>query len=172
MSDQPSVRPEDAVQIAQRALAKVNDLERELDDLRDDHDDVVEDLTALKLRIQELDEDRDYESLTLDEKIGKVREHAFQKAVDGHGRTTLDYDDVMWEVFNGEPGTKHCYKLMRLAAGDTEEEQSDIDDGAVGFAHRDPDDGNQHLAVDADRAKRSVAFFPENKTSGEGVRIE
>jgi len=100
-----------------------------------------------------------------------VREHAFRKATDGHGRTTLDYDDVMWEVFDGEPGTKHCYKLLRLAAGGDEDDRDSIHDGVPGFVIRDPDDGNFHLAVDADLAKQGVAFFPENKaTTSEGGR--
>jgi len=165
---QPDVRPEDAVQIAQRALAKVNELERDLEDLRDEHEDAVENLAALQLRVSEQDEDRDYESLTLDEKIGMVREHGFQKAADGHGKTTLTYHDIMWEVFDGQPGNNHCYKLIRLAAG--------LDDGCEtgseisGFTARDPDDGTYHLAVDAESAKQSRAFYSRNKAAAEGGR--
>lgn len=117
VSDEPDIRPEDALQVAQRALSKVNDLERKYDNLLEDHEDLVEDLTAIKLRLSEIDEERPYESLSLNEKVGKVREHAFQRAANGHGKATLDYNDVMWSVFNGEPGSDHCYKLMRLAAG-------------------------------------------------------
>jgi hypothetical protein len=86
-----------------------------------------------------------------------VREHAYRKAQSAGGMAKLDYDDIMWSVFDGEPGTKHCYKLMRKAAG------------VPGFEHRDPSDGNKHLAVNADRAKRSTAFSPRTKPSTEGV---
>jgi len=115
---------DDVLQVAQRALAKANELEREQDELVDNLDEALEELTALKLRVQENDEETPYAQLTLDDKIGMVREHGFRKANDGHGRTTLDYDDVMWEVFDGEPGTKHCYKLLRLAAGDDEDDRA------------------------------------------------
>jgi len=158
--DGPDVRPEDAVRVAQRALAKVNDLEGRVDELE-------ETVTAAELRLSELDEDRSYEALSLDEKIGIVREHAFEKATDRGGRTTLDYDDIMWEIFDGNPGTKHCYKLIRRAAGlDDEKTGSEI----PGFRARDPDGGVYHLAVDAEEAKRGAAFFPENKTGSEGGR--
>ncbi|MFW5935354.1 MAG: hypothetical protein ACOCQL_05845 [Halolamina sp.] len=167
MSAGPSV--DDVLQVAQRALAKVSDLEGDLDELREQREDDVEELTALKLRMKEHDEETPYDQLTLDDKIGMVREHAFRKAADGHGRATLDYDDVMWSVFDGEPGTKHCYKLLRLAAGSDEEERESLHDGVPGFVVRDPDDGNFHLAVDADLAKQGVAFFPENKTPSGGV---
>ncbi|QLH78696.1 hypothetical protein HZS55_15980 [Halosimplex rubrum] len=169
MSDGVDVTAEDAIQVAQRALAKVGEQETRIDELEADLDDAVEDLTALKLRVSEEDADREYDSLTLDEKIGRVREHGFERASDGHGRTRLTYDDIMWEVFDGEPGANHCYKLMRRAAGETEAEQEDMEDGTPGFAVRDPDGSTRHLAVNADRAKRGAAFFPRNKTtSGEG----
>jgi len=163
---------EDAVQVAQRALAKVNELEREQNELAGDLDEALEELTALRLRVQERDEDLDYSQLKLNDKVGMVREHVYRKAVDGHGRAKIDYDDVMWSVFDGEPGPSHCYKLMRLAAaeeGDDEEElkekRSSFRDGVVGFAFRDPDGGNKHLAVDADLAQQGVAFYPENKAA-------
>ena len=171
-NEPPAVRPEDAVQVAQRALAKVGDLEDDLAELQADHERVAEDLTAVELRLSEIDEDRNYASLTLDEKIGKVREHAFNKARNGRGKATIDYDDVMWGVFDGEPGPNHCYKLLRLAAGLTDAEDGNRPTGGeiLGFRCRDPSDGNYHLAVDAERAKRGAAFYPGNKAAQEGGR--
>ena len=168
--DQPDPRVEDALQIAQRALAKANDLEGDIEDQRQEIAELREDLTATQLRLSEMDEDRDYASLTLDEKIGMVREHAFEKALAKGGKTTLDYDDIMWHVFEGEPGTKHCYKLMRLAAGTGDDAQGDIREGAIGFVVRDPDNDARHLAVNADLAQQNVALFPENKAATEGGR--
>ncbi|PCR89294.1 hypothetical protein [Natrinema ejinorense] len=154
--DEPDVRPEDALQVAQRALSKVNDLERDLGYLREEYDDLTDDVTALELRLSEIDDERPYDGLTLNEKIGKVREHAFRRASDGHGKAALDYNDIMWSVFDGEPGAKHCYKLMRKAAE------------ARGFEVG-KQDGSKKLLVDAAEAKRGAAFFPENKTASEGV---
>lgn len=167
MTDGADLTAEDAVRVAQRALERVNELEA----LEDEVEELREELTAVQLRLSERDDDRPYEQLTLDEKIGMVREHAFERATDSNGLARLTYDDIMWEVFDGEPGAKHCYKLMRRAAGDTEDEQEDMDAGVPGFCVRDPDGGTKHIAVNADRAKRGAAFFPENKTASEGGRL-
>lgn len=153
MSDVPDVRPEDALQVAQRALAKANELE----EIEQRVADLEEELTAVKLRVSEFDEDRPYDQLTRDDKIGKVREHAFKKAAQGHGKATLDYDDIKWEVFDGEPSPAHCYDLMKWAAQ------------ARGFDHRDPANGNEHLAVDAEEAKRGAAFYSAKKDATEEV---
>lgn len=170
MSDGIEVRPEDAMQVAQKALQKVNELEGDLEDLRDQHDQSTEDLAAVKLRISEINEDREYQDLNFNEKVGLVREHAFRKASRGHGRTTLDYKDILWAVFDGEPGNNHCYKMMRKAAGEDEEDQKDMNSGKVGFVFRDPANENKHLAVDAELAKRSAEFYSRNKTeSGEAA---
>lgn len=154
---QPDVTPQDALAIAQQALQKAN----EVDDVADEIDDLRERVVALELRLSELDDDTEYQSLTLDQKVGMVRQHGFNKATDGHGRATLDYSDIEWEVFDGEPGTNHCYKLIRLAAGlDDEKTGSEY----PGFTARDPDGDNYHLAIDADRAKQNAEFYSRNKT--------
>lgn len=150
------ITPRDALAIAQDAVSRINDLEDDLEELQKEHEDALDDVAALKFRLSELDDERDYPDYTLDEKIGMVREHAFRKATQGHGKATLDYDDVMWEVFDGEPGAAHCYKLMRQAAE------------SRGFTFRNPDSGNKHLAVDAGEAKRGAPFFSEKKVDQEG----
>lgn len=144
----------DALAIAQRALAKANDievLEEEIADLRSQ-------VTSLELRLSEFDDDRDYRDLSRDDKVGLVREHAFEKAVQGAGTVSLDYDDIMWEVFDGEPSADHCYTLMQLAAD------------VRGFDVRNPPSGNRSLTVDAEEAKRGAVFSSANKTVSEGVR--
>lgn len=159
---QPDVTAEDALNIAQQALQKAN----EVDDLRERVEDLEDELTAVKMRQQERDENTEYDQLTLDEKVGMVRQHGYRKATNGHGKATLDYDDIMWGVFDGEPGTKHCYKLIRRAAGLTDQKTGS---DQLGFTARDPDGGNYHLAIDADRAKETVSLFPENKTEPAGA---
>jgi hypothetical protein len=154
--DLPEVSARDAIEIAQRALAKVNDLEREIDELRETQDELDEELTGMELRLSEQDEERSYDSLTRDEKVGMVREHAFEKATAGTGRAKLDYDDVVWEIFDGEASADHAYKLMRLAA-----------EGARGFEYRDAA-RPKALAVNATEAKKSLAFSSANKTTSGG----
>lgn len=165
-NDAIEVRPEDALQVAQRALAKANDAEEMDQEILEEIDALRHRVVELELRLSEIDEDRPYDSLTLDEKIGKVREHAFNRATEGHGKATLTYDDVMWSVFNGEPGPAHCYKLMRRAAG-VDDEGNTVQD-IPGFKFQE-DTRPMRLAVDADRAKRGAAFFAENKTRSEEV---
>ena len=155
MSD-PDVQPEDALQVAQRALSKIADLERTVEEQAGRIDELEEDLTAVTLRLSAFDEDRPYGELTRDDKVGVVREHAFERAVDGGG-TKLDYNDIQWGVFDGEPSADHCYTLMRLAAD------------APGFDLRDPDGRSRHLAVDAAEAKRGAAFSPANNAGSEEV---
>ncbi|WP_114576686.1 hypothetical protein [Saliphagus sp. LR7] len=164
MSDGLTVR--DVLQVAQRALTKGTENQEQIDDLREKQEELVEDVTAIKLRQSEMDDERPYQALSTDEKVGMVREHAFQRAVSGHGKATLDYNDVMWSVFDGKPGSKHCYKLMRLAAG-VDADGNNTED-VPGFTII--DDRPMKLAVDAEEAKRGWAFFPENKAASGEVR--
>lgn len=165
MSEGDDVTARDALAIAQRALAKANDLEEKLDDREAELDELHADITALELRLSEIDDEKDAADMTLDEKIGAVREHAFEKADDGHGRAKLDYSAIKWEVFDGEIGQSTCYRLIRRAAGLDEAKTGST---VTGFTARDPSDGNYHLAVDADAAKRSRVFSGGKKRSTEG----
>lgn len=168
MSDQPDVRPEDALSVAQNNASRVTDLEETVENLVDRLDDQERKLTQAMLRLSERDE-KDYADLTVGEKVERLRAHAYRRAKAGAGRTTLDYQDVMWEVFDGKPGAKHCYKLMRLAA--------DYDDGTresqfPGIEWQTPNRSNYRIVANADvlEAHRQE-FFPENKaTHGEGGR--
>jgi len=146
------VRPEDALQVAQRALAKANRIE-ELDDRLTN---LEEELAAVNLRLSEFDEDREYEDLTRDDKVGLVREYAYRRAEDGNGRT-LDYSDIREKVFDGEPSPAHCYDLMEWAAR------------ARGFEHRNPTHGNEVLYVDPDRAREGFAVYSAKKDSVRGA---
>lgn len=114
-----------------------------------------DDLTALELRVSELDENRDPADLSADEKVGMVREHGFRKATEGHGRAKLDYDDIKWEIFGGDIGDSTCYRLIRKAAGLSDEKTGSTIDG---FTARNPAGDNYHLAIDAQEAKRSRVF--------------
>jgi len=162
MSTEPSITPKDALSVAQQALKKAN----EVDDLRSRIDDLETELASLRLRYENHDENRDYSSYSLGEKVDIVRQHGYEVAQSGHGKATLTYKNVMHGAFNGEPGAKHCYKLMRMAAGVEPEETGS---NFPGFTFRDPDGGTMQLAVDAERAKAGLDFFGENKNSSEGA---
>lgn len=153
--DTPDVRPEDALQVAQRALARCSEFEGRLTEAERLLADLEEDLTAVRLRTSAFDEDRPYRDLSRDDKIGIVREELFQQAVDGRGRT-MDYSDIRNAVFDGKPSPSHCYDLMEWAAE------------ARGFGHKIPARGNEHLYVDPDEAKRSYAFYSAKKPVSEG----
>lgn len=149
---------EDALQVAQRALAKVNEEEKSREELED----IVERLTE---RVAELEaktstDGRDYRTLETDEKVGMVREHLYKRARSAGGWYKIDYDDVIWEVFSGEPSADHAYKLMRLAGK------------ADGFRYRDPEDPNenQYVAVDVDEANDGAAFSRANNSTLEEAR--
>lgn len=166
MSDDFAVSPEDALKVAQQAIDRVDGLEDRVEKIEDLEDRV----TQLELRLSERDENRPYESLSIDEKVEMVREHGFKKATDLHGRARLDYKAIKYEVFDGKPGNNHCYKLIRLAAGltDTDEDRPTGSE-FPGFKARDPDGDNYHLAVDAEAAKRSGAYYSRNKATEEEV---
>jgi len=153
----PDVTAEDALRIAQQALQKANDV----DDLEERVDELEERVIQLEVKVTETFENKAYENLTTEEKVGMVREHAIKKAHDGHGKTQLDYSDVKWSVFGGEPGSNHCYRLLRLAAG---LESDRTGSNVPGFKVRDPENGNYHLAVNADRVKSNAEFYSRNKT--------
>lgn len=167
MSEDAGVAPEDALQVAQRALAKVNDLERDLNELGTDHEEAVDKLVSVQLFCSELVGDRAYEGYSRDMKIGMVREHAYERAVEQGGKAKIDYKDIKWSVFDGEPGASHCYSLLRAAAGSDEDTQRDARRGTVGFRLRDPDGGNIHVTVDADLAKRESSLFAQKKDAQE-----
>lgn len=145
-SDQPDVRPEDALQVAQRALSKVNEQEQLIEELR-------ERVVALEAAQPDRSE---YDDLDRQTKVGMVREHLVERARAQHGRAAIDYDDVMWEVFDGEPSADHCYTLMNLAA------QAD------GFNIREPSGGNRELTVNIDATNPVLGFSHANKDSVEG----
>lgn len=149
---------DDLRQVAQRALQKANENERKRKQLREEFDEAIDDLVAVKLRLSEKDDTRPYDQLDRDTKIGMVREHAFRRANEGRGTATLDYKDIMWSVFDGEPGPHHCYDLMRWASE------------ARGFVVKDPPTESRHLFADAAEARRGLAFCPENKATTNGGR--
>jgi hypothetical protein len=153
--DLPDPTPEDAMHVSQRALSMVKDLGDEIEKLREENEELRERVVALEAALPDRGE---YDDLDRQTKVGMVREHLVERARDQHGAAAIDYDGVMWEVFDGEPSADHCYTLMKLAAQ------------AEGFDTRDPSGGNKELAVDLDSTKPVLGFSHANKDSVEGGR--
>ncbi|WP_265111111.1 hypothetical protein [Halosolutus halophilus] len=156
MSDGSNVRPEDALQVAQRAMARCSELEDIVDELREDNLDLQDRVTSLELRYEDIEENRSYDDLDRDGRVGAVREHAFRGATESHGKAALDYNDIMWSVFDGEPSADYCYKLMRLAAKEP------------GFEYQNPTGKGKQLIVDAREARTGASFSSAKKTDLEG----
>lgn len=148
--------------VAQSALQRVNELEAENNELR-------EQLERQEYRIGELDlclprATDDYKSLSTDEKVSRVRKELMDRAAASfNDRAKMDYSAVMWSVFDGKPSADHCYKLMKLAAEDT-----------PGIEFVDPADGNKHVRIDLstvlDETKAQSGFSHANKDTEEGAR--
>ena len=154
MSDNDiDVRPEDALQVAQRALTKVNEQEEKIAAQEAEIADLRNELQALSARTAEAS---DFDDLDRDTRVGAIREHVIKRAQEQNGRAAIDYNGVMWEVFDGEPSKGYCYKLMRLAAQGT------------GFDVRDPSDGNQQLTVNLDAMNDAPGLSRVNTPVAEG----
>ena len=108
-----SPRPEDAVQLAQQAIRRLNEMEETVQQQ-------AETIAQLQSRVQELEAAQpdadEYDRLDRDDKIGLVRQHLVTKADDQRGRAQIDYQGIRWEVFSGGPSPGHCYDLMELTA--------------------------------------------------------
>lgn len=155
MSNNNDVRPEDALQVAQRALQKVNEQEETIEAQQEELEDLRGEVRALSARTVEAS---DFDDLDRDTRVGAIREHIINRAQEQGGRAALDYNGVMWEVFDGEPSKGYCYKLMRLAAQGT------------GYGIRDPAEGNKQLIVNLDAMNDAAGVSRVNTSVAEGGR--
>jgi len=148
MSQAPSITAEDAVQLAQKAIQKANENEKEIATLREENENLRQCIQELKAAQPDTS---DYENLDRDDKVGLVRQHLYKKATDSNGKAKVDYKDVRWSVFDGEPSPDHCYTLMQQAATE------------AGFEMNDPDTGNKRLTVNTARTNTEGGFSHANK---------
>jgi len=146
------ITPEDALQVAQRALQRANEIELDVEDLRETVKAQHERIVALEARQEDTSE---YDTLDRDTKVGMLREHVVERARQQHGLAAIDYNDVQWGVFDGEPSADHCYTLMQLAAN------------ADGFEYENPDGENKRLTVNIDATNPVLGFSRANKDSPE-----
>jgi len=81
----------------------------------------VDRIDELEDRVAELEElvdpdpgNADYEQLTKEQKVFRVRKHLLKLAHNTNGRASMKYKEVM-ALFNGHPSPGHCYNLMERA---------------------------------------------------------
>jgi hypothetical protein len=97
-----------------------------------------------------------YADLTRDQKVQRVQRYLLERAQATNGKAAVDYDDVQWSVFDGEPSADHCYTLMQLAAADT-----------PGFTYRDAE-RPKRLRVDLAATNAEADFSHANNFVAEG----
>lgn len=154
--NKPKATPRDAVELARTAIQRVNELEDRVEQQQEIIDAQQEQIELLQAAIQE---PREYDQFDKQTKIGMVQKHLMKRAYDQGGKAKMDYDDVKWEVFDGEPSPYHCYELMKQAA------QED------GFDYQEPSDENKRLVVDLSEKRLSTSeteLLRENKRAVPG----
>jgi len=147
MSSQPQLTAQDAVQVAQQAMQRCNDLETTVAELEDYIEQLEDRIVELEAQTPDTS---DYAELDRDTKVGVVRKHLVERAQQTNGKAAIEYDDVQWGVFDGEPSADHCYTLMEIA-GQTE-----------GFNYDESSTGKIRLTVDMGRTKTNTAFSHAN----------
>lgn len=133
----------------------------DLDGATDDHDDAIETLTdrvvELELQLSELQDGADAD-LSRDQKVGKIRAYAFEKATNTGGSARLEYGDTKVDVFDGyEPSDGHAYELTKQAAEGYDGE---------GVVWEERSEGNNRLVCDASTIRREGASFSRKKSTG------
>lgn len=81
----------------------------------------VERIDDLENRVSELEEvvdpdpgNVDYEQLTKEQKVFRVRKHLLKRATNTDGKASMKYKEIM-ALFDGHPSPGHCYNLMERA---------------------------------------------------------
>jgi len=122
------------------AVDRVEKLERENDHLKD--------------RVADLESRTDlsmipYREMTKREKIGRVRQYAYERAGDTNGKHAMDYNGVI-DLFDGEPSRGHAVQLLKWAARDD------------GYDYEERSPGNNRLTCDASVVKNHGGFSLAN----------
>lgn len=98
----------------------------------------------------------DYEQMTKEDKVRRVRQHLVEEARGtGRGRAAMNYNEVKW-LFDGQISPGHCYNLMEHA-GDMS-----------GFEYETFEGDRQHrVTVNTGRVNADAGFHSLNKASTE-----
>lgn len=111
----PAVNAQDAIAVAQRALARVNELEAAVDELRDEKDALEADVERLASLLGRRPENTPYGEQTRAERVLELQIALARKARKHGGKAAYHYTDVL-ALFDEQPSDGYAYKLMRCAA--------------------------------------------------------
>jgi len=86
-----------------------------IDDLEDENERLRERVAELESVVDPDPGRGEYDSLSKEQKVMKVRVAVASKAAESNGKAAMGYKDVYW-LFDGNPSFGHCYDLMQRAA--------------------------------------------------------
>lgn len=129
-------------------------LQERVDELKAENDDLRDRLTDLEEIIDPNPASRDYQELTREQKVHRIRRALIEQAASSqNGKAAMEYDDVVW-LFDGNPSPGHAYDLMGLAG--------ELD----GFEFVDPEGRNKQVRADLAAVNDEALIHAANKTSG------
>ncbi|WP_330633698.1 hypothetical protein [Halocatena halophila] len=100
--------------VAKRAIELVDKQSGAIEELREQNEALQEQVAMLKGRVTPDPATKDYDELTRDERVHRVRTSCVRKASKNGGRAAIDYNDVM-TLLGHHPSTGYAYKLLKLA---------------------------------------------------------
>lgn len=143
LADEDDHEDLDPIERVDRAIDRVENLETENEQLK-------ERVAELEGNVNPDPTNKEYDDLTRDEKVRKVRETLLSEAQQRrNGKAKMDYKGVLL-LFDNRPSAGHVYQLMEIAA---EEE---------GFDYVDAD--GKAIRVNSNAVKDDGLFHAVNKT--------
>jgi len=127
------------------------DLEKRIVDLERENNELRRQLAEVQSQVNPNPASKEYDELTRDEKVHKVRRQLVEYAQSDHsGKSSMKYREIK-ALFDGYPSPGHCYDLMKHA--------SRLD----GFTYDENGEGNKRIRVDLEAVKDERCFHGANK---------
>lgn len=131
-------------------------LEERARDLEAENDQLREELAELREVVNPDPARTDYDSLSKDQKVYRVRRFLVEQAASSAtGKSQLSYREVL-TLFDGHPSAGHAYDLMDAAAN--------LD----GFAYGKNADGEKRVRVELDAVNDETLLHAANKATSDG----
>lgn len=135
---------------------KIEEQKTRIDALEDENERLSERLSEIEAIVDPDPGQVQYDQLSSDQKVRKIREKLVNLASNTDGRGSLGYKDVM-QLFDGHPSAGHCYDLMERAA---------TSDG-FSYNHAGNGKGQKRIRVDVAAVNDERHFHGVNNGSGE-----
>lgn len=159
----PTVNAQDAIAVAQRALAKVTELEADLDDLRAEKRALEDDIDRLASLLDRRVENTPYGEKSRAERVLEVQIAVARKARKHGGKAAYHYTDVL-SLFNEQPSDGYAYKLMRCAAEYDPKTETSAKDGFTFGEHN----GTVALRANWDAVSDQAVVHGVKNPAGDG----